>query len=82
MEIGSTAVVGRAVDKLLGAVPEWVASTLAISSCTKMCKTSWSKEPPPPEPVGAVELEPVAEKPELPWVLLMLLIVSLEVSWN
>ena len=65
MEIGSAVVVGRTVDKLPGAVPEWVASTFAISSCTKVCKTSWLKEP-PPEPVGAVELEPVAEEPELP----------------
>ena len=76
MEIGPAAVV---VDSPSGAVPEWVASALAISSCTKVRKASWSKEP-PPELVGVVE--PEAEGPELPGILLASLIASLKVSWN
>ena len=76
MEIGPAAVI---VDDPPGAIPEWVASALAISSCTKMHKKSRSKEP-PPETAGGVE--PEAEGPELPGVLLVSLIASLKVSWN
>ena len=50
IEIGPAAVV---VDNPPGAVPKWVASASAISSCTKVRKASRFKEP-PPELVGVV----------------------------
>ena len=74
MEIGPAAVI---VDDPSGAVSEWVVSALAISSCTKVRKASRSKEP-PPELVGVVE--PEAEGPGLPGVLLASLIASLKVN--
>lgn len=43
-----------------GAILEWVASTLAISSCTRVRKASWSIVPLLPKPEGVVELAPIS----------------------